>query len=33
LYTISMLKILFGVDNVGQLKEKLPDISVESPSD
>jgi hypothetical protein len=29
---ISILKILFGIDNVGQLKEKLPDISVESPS-
>ena len=33
LYAINMLKILFGVDNAGQLKEKLPEVSVESLTD
>jgi hypothetical protein len=33
LYAINMLKILFGVDDARQLKEKLPGISVESLTD
>jgi len=33
LYAINMLKILFGVDNVEELKRKLPDVSAESLSD
>jgi hypothetical protein len=33
LYAINMLKILFGVDNAGQLKEKLPEVSIESLTD
>jgi len=33
LYAINMLKILFGVNNVEELKRKLPDVSAESLSD
>jgi hypothetical protein len=33
LYAINMLKLLFGVDNARELKEKLPDVSVESITD
>jgi hypothetical protein len=33
LYAINMLKILFGVNNARELKEKLPDVSVESLTD
>jgi len=33
LYAINMVKVLFGVDNVEELKKKLPDVSAESLSD
>jgi len=33
LCAINMLKILFGVDNARELKEKLPEVSVESLTD
>ena len=33
LYAINVLKLLFGVENAGQLKERLPDVSLESLTD
>ena len=33
LYAINMLKVLFGVENARELKEKLPDVTLESLSD
>lgn len=33
LYAINMLKVLFGVDNARELKEKLPQVSLESLTD